>query len=252
MAVAWGCGICERQHSVGGRMTTRQRRRKVGSRGGMARARGAVRRSALDQYLPHFDAVLRHGAVIPASPDDAYAWLERFDFAQVCAEVGRAVGDMRAVPRGVAAVARQAERLPPGARFLLDDAVQNGFVLLTEKPGRHIVLGAVGKLWNPRIELLQLSREEFAAFHEAKYVKAVIGFLVVPYGEDRTLLKIESRFLATDPAARAHFRRSWHADEPFLTFLMRRVVRALKGIAKEQRDAEATPPPWRRPGVSGA
>ena len=233
-------------------MTTRQRRRKAGSRGGMARARGAVRRSALDQYLPHFDAVLRHGAVIPASPADAYAWLERFDFAQVCAEVGRAVGDMRAVPRGVAAVARQAERLPPGARFLLDDAVRNGCVLLTAKPDRHVVLGAVGKLWQPRIELLRLSREEFAAFREAKYVKAVIGFLVVPYGEDRTHLKIESRFLATDPSARAHFRRSWHTDEPFITFLMRRVVRALKEIAKEQRHAEAPPPPWRRPGVSRA
>jgi hypothetical protein len=218
----------------------------------MTRTRGAVRRSALDQYLPHFDAVLRHGAVIPASPDDAYAWLERFDFAQECAEVGRAVAEMRAVPRGVAAVARQAERLPPRARFLLDDAVQNGFVLLTERPGRHVVLGAVGKLWQPRIELLQLDRDAFAAFHEAKYVKAVIGFLVVPYGEDRTLLKIESRFLATDPSARAHFRRSWHADEPFITFLMRRVVLALKKIAKEQRDAEAPPPPWRRPGVSGA
>ena len=233
-------------------MTTRQRRRQVGSRGGMTRTRGAVRRSALDHYLPHFDAVLRHGAVIPASPDDAYAWLERFDFAQACAEVGRAVAEVRAVPRGVAAVARQAERLPPGARFLLDDAVQNGFVLLTEEPGRHVVLGAVGKLWQPRIELLQLNREAFADFHEAKYVKAVIGFLVVPYGEDRTLLKIESRFAATDPSARAHFRRSWHADEPFITFLMRRVVRALKEIAKEQRHAEAPPPPWRRPGVSGA
>jgi hypothetical protein len=216
----------------------------------MARARRAARRSALDQYLPHFDAVLRHGAIIPASPADAYAWLKRFDFAQACAEAGRAVGDMRAVPRGVAAVARWAERLPLGASFLLDDAVRNGCVLLTERPGRHVVLGAVGKLWQPRIELLRLTRDEFAAFHEAKYVKAVIGLLVVPYGdEERTLLRIESRFLATDASARAHLRRSWHTDEPFVTILMRRVVRALKRIAKEQRDAEAPPPPWRQPGT---
>lgn len=201
----------------------------------------------LDRYLPHFDAALRHGTVIPGSPEDAYAWLARFDFAQACVDTGRAVADMRAMPPFIAGLARRAQRLPPGTRFILEDALRNGFVLLAEKPGRHVVLGAVGKLWKPKFELLELSRDEFAAFDAPKYVKAVVGFLVLPYGENRALVKFESRFLATDDSARAHFLRSWRAEEPAVTFFMRRVVQSLRGVAKEQRDAAAAPPPWRRP-----
>jgi hypothetical protein len=226
----------------------RQRNPAAGFRAGRARSAPRVRKSTLDRYLPHFDAVIRHGAVIPASPPDAYLWLTRFDFAQASMEVGRAIADIRAVPRFVAEVARKARHLPPGTTFILDDALRNGFVLLAQKPDRHVVLGAVGKLWKPRIELLPLTREEFNAFDAAKYVKAVTGFLVLPYGPDRTLVKLESRFLATDDSARTHFRRCWDAAEPFVAFFLRRVVGSLRNVAKEQRELAAAPPPWRRRG----
>ena len=202
--------------------------------------------TVLDFYLPHSDAVLRTGVVISARPDDTYLWLKQFDFAQICEPVGRAIEDMRAVPRSIAQVAQRARRVPPSARFLLEDAVRRGFVLLSEDPRGHIVLGAVGKLWRPRIELLPLDREEFLSFHEAKYVKAVFGFVLKHYGRDRTTLKHESRFLATDDSARAHFRRFWPVAEPFAAFFMQRALRSLARTADEQREAAAMPPLWRR------
>lgn len=52
--------------------------------------------SVLDQYLPHFDAVIRQGVVLAARPEEVYAWLRSFDFAQMCEPVGRAIEDMRA------------------------------------------------------------------------------------------------------------------------------------------------------------
>jgi hypothetical protein len=204
--------------------------------------RGAT--SVLDHYLPHFDAVVRDRVILPVDPAQAYAWLERFDFAQLCASVGRAIEDMRAVPPLVAGVAHRAGQLPASARFILDDAAGAGFIPLAEKPGRHLVLGAVGKLWKPRIELLRLDREEFAAFRDAKYVKLLVGILVLPYGTTRTLLKHEARFLATDDSARTHFRRAWRVAEPFVGFFLRRAMKALKAVAQEQR-AEAAIPPWR-------
>ena len=216
------------------------------------RARG--RRSVLDQYLPHFDAVIRGGAVLPARPEEVYAQLRSFDFAQVCEPVGRAIGDMRAVPPWVAKVAGKARRLAPTTRFLLGDAVRSGGILLADAPARHIVLGAVGKLWQADdIPLLEMDRDQFVSFSRPKYVKAVVGFLVLPYGRDRTLLKQECRFLATDSSARAHFRRRWRVVEPFVTFLIRRTLQAVTTTAKEQRAAGAMPPPWRqRPGAARA
>jgi hypothetical protein len=198
--------------------------------------------TVLDFYLPHSDAVLRTGVVVSARPADTYLWLKQFDFARICEPVGRAVEGMRALTPSIAQVAHRARRVPPSARFLLEDAVGRGFVLLSEDPRGHIVLGAVGKLWRPRIELLPLDREEFLSFHEAKYVKAVFGFVLKRYGRDRTTLKHESRFLATDDSARTHFRRFWPGAEPFAAFFMQRALKSLASTLEEQREATAAQP----------
>jgi len=219
---------------------------RVRARRPLPSARRKGRLTVLDFYLPHCDAVLRTSAVIHARPDDTYTWLKRFDFAQLCQPVGRAIEGMRAVPRPVAAVAQRARAVPSTARFLLDDALRAGFILLSEDRGGHVVLGAVGKLWKPSLELLPLDREEFLSFHEAKQVKAVFGFVLSRYGADRTQLKHEARFLATDDSARTLFRRFWPVIEPFAGFFMQHALRSLAVVADEQREAGAPPPPWRQ------
>jgi hypothetical protein len=71
--------------------------------------------SVLDQYLPHFDAVIRQGVVLAARPEEVYVWMRSFDFAQMCEPVGRAIEDMRAVPRSLAKVAAKARRVLPSS-----------------------------------------------------------------------------------------------------------------------------------------
>jgi uncharacterized protein (DUF2267 family) len=136
----------------------------------------------------------------------------------------------------------------------VEDAVRSGVILLTEAPARHIVLGAVGKLWKAdELPLLEVDREQFVSFSQPKYVKAVVGFLILPYGRERTLLKHECRFLATDSSARAHFQRRWAVVGPFVTLFARRTLQALTTTVKEERAAGALPPPWRqRPGAPPA
>src|SRR3989338_8454622 len=145
-------------------MTVKRPRRHVRSRGtttgGLAPAR-----HTLDQYLPHPDTVIRHRVMLPADPEQTHEWGRRVDWAQLCEPVGRAIAEMRAVPPFIAEVARKARRIPPTAKFIVDDARRRGFTLLSEKPGRHLVLGAVGKLWKHSPELLKMDREEFMAFH---------------------------------------------------------------------------------------
>ena len=208
----------------------------------------------LDQYLPHFDAVIRARAVLPARPGEVYARLRSFDFAQMCEPVARAIQVMRAVPPAVATVAGKARRLPPTARYLLEDAVRSGVVLLAAAPARHIVLGAVGKLWKAgEIPLLAVDREQFVSFRQPKYVKAVVGFLILPYGRERTLLQHQCRFLATDNTARVHFQRRWGVVGPFVTLFARRTLQALTTAVKEERAAGALPPFWRQgPGAPPA
>ncbi|MBI4502152.1 MAG: hypothetical protein HY700_13450 [Gemmatimonadetes bacterium] len=217
-------------------MTVKRPRRHVRSRG--TTTGGVVpARHALDHYLPHPDTVIRHRVMLPAGPEQTYEWVRRFDWAQLCEPVGRAIAEMRAVPPFVAEVARRARRVPPTARFIVGDALRRGFIPLSEKAGRHLVLGAVGKLWKHSPELIKMDPEEFAAFRDPKYVKILVAFLVVPYGEDRSILKLESRLLATDDSARAHLRRAWRTAEPYIDFYLRRALKTLAGVAKEYRAA---------------
>ncbi|HEX9895895.1 MAG TPA: hypothetical protein VGA78_18330 [Gemmatimonadales bacterium] len=223
-------------------MATTSRRAAPRKRG---RAPGRAAASMLDRYLPHFDAVLRQRVVVPVPPAQTWTLLERLDFAQLLPPVGRAIEDMRAVPDFMLRIARQALRVSPDARFLLQDAARYGFILLEGKPGRHVLLGAVGKLWKSRIELVPVGRDEFVAFDDPKYVKLLTGFLVKPFGTARSNFRHETRFRATDDTARAHFQRTWEETEPYVTFFLRQVMKTVVGVAKEHR---ATPiPPWRQP-----
>lgn len=211
----------------------------------MAATTPHVERSVLDGFLPHFDAAIRQQVLLPASREQTYAWLRRFDFAPLAVNVGRAVEDFRALPPLVAQVAHQSLRLPPTASLMLDDALRLGMVLLSERPDQHVVLGAVGKLWKPNFELVRLDPDAFAGFHEAKYVKLAIAFTLQRYGAERTRLRHESRFLATDDSARAHFLRFWRVADPYACFFMRRAMELFKQVAVERRAEIAPGPPWR-------
>jgi hypothetical protein len=198
----------------------------------------------LDEYLPHPDLVIRHQATVSATREDVWDRLWGLDWARVCQATGVAIEDMRAVPPFILELAHRVQRLDPGTTFPTRSALRVGFALLAEKPPRHLVFGAVGKLWKRHPELLGVDPENFASFKEPKYAKLIIGFLVLPQGEDRSLLKQECRLVATDDSARTHHARAWRPAEPYIDFFMQRALATLKGSArKDQMEAKA--PPWR-------
>jgi hypothetical protein len=227
-----------------GEYVTIKRRRHSRSTGTTSGGPGPIRHSTIQRFIPHPDVVVRHRVVLPVAAAEACDWIRRFDWAQLCLQVGPAVEDMRHVPRFVAEVAHRASRLPATASFIVDDALRSGFTLLAEQPGRHLVLGAVGKLWKAGFQLVRLNPEEFVAFQEPKYAKLATGFLVLPYGRTRSVLLHEAHLVATDASARAHLERAWRTAEPYVDFFMRRAFRTLAGVARE-RQTQLTSPPWR-------
>jgi hypothetical protein len=59
-----------------------------------------------------------------------------------------------------------------------------------------------------------LPPEEFASFSEPGYVKIAWTIRADPLGNDRSIFRTETRVTATDPLARAKFRRYWALASP--------------------------------------
>jgi hypothetical protein len=139
---------------------------------------------------------------------------------------------MRDVPRSILDIVDRVQHLPAEARFTLTDALARGFVLLGERRGRAIMLGAIGKLWKPDVTLLPLEPAEFRAFREPKYGKLAIAFWVERFGRDKSVLRFEARVAATDDSARAHLERWYRVIRPFTTFFLRRALAGIKAEAE--------------------
>jgi hypothetical protein len=187
----------------------------------------------LDRYLPTYDAVSRRHVVVDAPPDETYAAALAADLTRLGPVVGL-LGALRALPTRVVAWLR-GTAAPDPESFTFGDLPTSGtWIRLDDVAGEEFVFGAVGAVWRPDIEWVELASEEFRGFDRPGYAKIVAGLSFRPYGEERTLLTYEVRTAGTDPVAAWQFGAYWRLVGPFVGYILGRV------LARIERDAEAT------------
>src|SRR4029450_8554389 len=81
-----------------------------------------------------------------------------------------------------------------------------GWGVLTEVPGRAVVVGAVTKPWVANVAFRALPADQFEAFDEPDYVKIVWTVRADPTGPSDCIAGTETRVTSTDPVARRKFR----------------------------------------------
>ena len=156
----------------------------------------------LDRYLPSYDVRDCHDGVVAADGERAYAALRGLDLER--SAIVRTLFFLRTLP----------ERLRggrPRARphAFIDSALEQGWVILEEEPGRQLAMGAVTRPWEPVVRFRGLPGSEFTAFAEPGFAKIAWSIAVDEAGPGRTRLSIETRVLTTDPASRRKFRLYW-------------------------------------------
>jgi hypothetical protein len=186
----------------------------------------------LDGQIRHYDILERHETVVDASREGTCRAVREFDFVPVLIPAARSILEMRDVPRSIQEIVHRVQHLPADAKFTLADAPARGFVVLGERRGRSIMLGAIGKLWKPDLTLLPVDPAEFRAFHEPKYAKLAIAFWVERIGRDKSGLRFEARVAATDDSARTHLERWYRVVGPFTAFFLRRALAGIKAEAE--------------------
>jgi len=175
----------------------------------------------IDQFLPRYDLAIAHAEVLRAAPEMSYRAARSIDLFRV--PLIRALLELRTVPQ------RLTDRLSGGRAgtdptsamptFRLDDMVRPpiNWTLLGEQPGVELVLGQIGRPWQPT-EMgsgPEVAPGEFAAFAEPGYAKIALGLRVQPYGTGGTILTLETRVALTDAASLRRFRRYWRLIGPF-------------------------------------
>ena len=180
----------------------------------------------LDRLMPDFDVHEVHSTVVGASP----LAIHRVLFEVTANEIW--------LFRALMAVRGLGARGSDGSRPLLETAREGGFAILSDEPGRELVLGVMGRFWQLRQRDVQRigSPAEFVAFAEPGFARAAMNFLIEPLDGDACRLTTETRVRATDARARRTFRAYWTLVHPGSAFIRRMWLRALK------RRAEALSP----------
>ena len=78
---------------------------------------------------------------------------------------------------------------------------------------------------------------EFTAFHEPDYVKIAWTLRADPRGPDESVFRTETRVVATDPVARAKFRRYWAFVSPGIIMIRWLSLGPVKADAERRAEA---------------
>ncbi len=166
----------------------------------------------IDRYLP--EPAFREVDHIAVAADAERAWaaVRGFDFYQI--NFVRWLFAMRMVPeRFNAWLHGQPSPLRPTST--IDDiARQSDFQVLEERDG-EVVVGAIGRFWQPVIDFVRVQPHQFASFAEPELGKVAWSLLVSPRLGGGSFITIDLRVAATDENALAHFRLYWKLIGPF-------------------------------------
>ncbi len=160
----------------------------------------------LDEALPDPDYTLIEHIVLPVTADVAHDAIGSLDLTDVRDPVTRAALWVRGLPE------RLGRRVPPRrpTRMTFDDLViGTDWVLLGQRPGHEIALGAAGRFWTPVIQWIPVRPDEFAAFEKPGFGRIGIAFSVRPHGDHHSLVTYEVRTVPPDTATRRAFGRYW-------------------------------------------
>lgn len=156
--------------------------------------------SPLDAFIPAPDARERYSLDVAAPAELVFGTAEHFDIQSL--PLVRAIFSLRATLMR----ARTPPRQPQG--FLAEMGAL-GWECLASRPGELFVGGAVCQPWQPNVVFRPVPAEVFGSFAEPDQVKIAWTLEARPLGPTRTRLMTETRAVATDPRARARFRRYW-------------------------------------------
>lgn len=182
--------------------------------------------SLLDRYIPEPEVVEHYKININAPADLVLSTAK--DMHMMDSPIIRAIFRMRELALG----GERDER--PHPTELLAQMQSIGWVVLAEKAGREIVLGAVTQPWLAAPTFRSIPPEQFLAFAEPGYVKIAWTLRADPVDDQHSTFHTETRVSTTDREARDRFRTYWSFVAPGVELIRLAMLRPLKKAAEHR------------------
>jgi hypothetical protein len=186
----------------------------------------------IDDYLPEFDVVERHGLVIRATPARVWDALRAADFGR--SPLLATLLALRALPSFLTAPRRTLRRLRERrtGRLTLDTFFSRGFVLLEERPDREMLIGLEGRFWTATADLRPTDARRFREALASGLARVAWDFRAEPLPDGRVRLTTETRVRCADAATRRRFRAYWLLVRPGSGLIRGAMLRAIRRAAE--------------------
>lgn len=178
----------------------------------------------LDRFIPSPEVVEHHRVRIAAPADVVMSTARRLELMN--SRLVRTLIKARELALG----GKPDERRHPAA--LIPQMQSIGWVVLAERAGREIVLGAVTRPWDAAPVFRSIPAGDFTAFREPGYVKIAWTLRADPLGENESMFHTETRVATTDLETRKHFRNYWSFVAPGVELIRLAMLRPLKKAAE--------------------
>jgi hypothetical protein len=200
--------------------------------------------SAISRLLP--SPRLHQIDRVAVATDAASTWAaaRAFDFYSL--GFVRALFATRTVPDHLSALIHGRHVAPAPRTMHVDDiyAQPSGFRRLDERPGEEIVLGAIGKVWEPSIPFVDVpDGDAFLAFDQPGFAKVAWAIQVHPRVSGGAWLGVDVRVGVTDESAWRRFVPYWALIGRFSHLIRRAVLRSLaQKLGRPAKDEERALP----------
>ena len=170
----------------------------------------------LDDYLPEYEVVERHRAVIDLPQAELWEAFQRTDFSRSFW--------IRTLFRLRGLAVKQA--MPVPMTFATMQHWQ--FEPLDEVEPDYMVIGLVGKFWTPTGHLQQIDRESFLGSNWEGFAKCAFSFEFEPVEDGSTAVATETRVHTADERSRRAFLRYWRLIGPFSRWIRRLMLQQIE------------------------
>jgi hypothetical protein len=192
--------------------------------------------SYLDHFMPTYALRQVDRVAVAAAPEKAWPVVRGIDFFQF--GIARLLFGIRTLPMRLFGGA------PAQKTARIDDITgDTGFLILGEEKGREVVVGSVGKFWQPRIEFAKFLPGELAGFDRPGYGKLAWSLRVDPREGGGAWITFDLRVAATDAATWRRFQLYWLLIGRFSHAMRAILLRHFVGELGPASDDDARPLP---------
>jgi hypothetical protein len=200
---------------------------------GPVAARPETVSAMLEQVMPEYQIASRHSVIVRAPAPTVYEALMAIQPHR--ARVTRVLFGLRRLPGQLLGRRSRHARRPAPATGLKETAQRGGFVVLTERPGRELLLGVGGSFWRLAGNIARLdSVDAWCDYQAPGTARAAMTVRVDPIDYQTARLYTETRVHARGLPAQILFRLYWTLISPFSGLIRRAMLRQAK-TAAEQR-----------------